>query len=122
MSIFPLRVREPVHANCLGWRRSAHISLLTRPTCLAGVVLFAHTLKEHGSRYPFIVLYTPTLTQAVIAVIDDGAEDWDWARQEVGKGYRQVEAEDGSGGNQNSKQDFTPRLTTVLLTHIDASK
>ncbi|KAI0025792.1 nucleotide-diphospho-sugar transferase [Xylariomycetidae sp. FL0641] len=40
-------------------RRYAYITLITRASYLAGVVILAHTLRQHGSRHPLIVLYTP---------------------------------------------------------------
>lgn len=51
-------------------RRFAYISLLTRSTYLAGVVLLAHTLRKQGSQYPLIVLYTPSLTQSAIDALE----------------------------------------------------
>ncbi|KAI9844352.1 MAG: hypothetical protein M1837_005656 [Sclerophora amabilis] len=47
----------------------AWVTLLTRPSYLAGAVLLAHTLKKHRSRYPLIVLVTDTLPQGCIDVL-----------------------------------------------------
>lgn len=46
--------------------RFAYITLLTKATYLAGVVVLAHTLKKQGSQYPLIVLYTSTLTDVAV--------------------------------------------------------
>ncbi|KAK7976964.1 hypothetical protein PG988_004454 [Apiospora saccharicola] len=42
--------------------RYAYVTLITRASYLAGVVLLADTLRRHGSRHPLIVLYTPKLS------------------------------------------------------------
>ncbi|KAI0479344.1 nucleotide-diphospho-sugar transferase [Xylariaceae sp. FL0804] len=39
--------------------RFAYVTLITRSSYLAGVVVLAHTLRRRGSRHPLIVLYTP---------------------------------------------------------------
>lgn len=39
----------------------AWVTLLTRPSYLAGVIVLAHTLQKHQTKYPLIVLTTDTL-------------------------------------------------------------
>lgn len=58
----PLAVLQPN-------KRFAYITLLTRASYLAGVVVLAHTLKKQGSQCPLIVLYTPTLTQPALRAL-----------------------------------------------------
>lgn len=52
----------------------AYITLITRANYLAGVVLLAHTLRERGSRYPLIVLYTSSLSVAAFKALECEAE------------------------------------------------
>lgn len=47
----------------------AYCTLITRSSYLAGVVVLAHTLKESGSAYPLIVLYTDSLPQSSLQVL-----------------------------------------------------
>ncbi|KAK4501199.1 hypothetical protein PRZ48_007006 [Zasmidium cellare] len=54
--------------------KRAYITLLTRASYLAGVVILAHTLKQQGSKYPLIVLYTSTLTEAALDALELEAE------------------------------------------------
>ncbi|KAI0127284.1 nucleotide-diphospho-sugar transferase [Xylariales sp. AK1849] len=42
----------------------AYATLITRGSYLAGVILLAHTLRNHGSKHPLIVLYTSTLSKS----------------------------------------------------------
>lgn len=42
-------------------KRHAWVTLLTRTSYLAGAVLLAHSLHEHRSAYPLIILYTQSL-------------------------------------------------------------
>jgi inositol 3-alpha-galactosyltransferase len=44
----------------------AYTTLITRASYLAGVVILAHTLKKHGSKYPLVVFYTSTLSSKAI--------------------------------------------------------
>ncbi|KAK9771771.1 hypothetical protein SCAR479_11559 [Seiridium cardinale] len=46
-----------------GLKRCAYATLITRASYLAGVVILAHTLRQHGSQYPLVVLYTPSLSE-----------------------------------------------------------
>lgn len=41
--------------------KRAWVTLLTRPSYLAGVIILAYTLRRHGSQIPLIVLVTDTL-------------------------------------------------------------
>ncbi|CAK3937067.1 glycosyltransferase family 8 [Lecanosticta acicola] len=50
--------------------RFAYITLVTRASYLAGVVLLAHTLKKQGSQYALIVLYTSTLTKTAVRALE----------------------------------------------------
>ena len=50
-------------------RRYAFATLITRASYLAGVVVLAHTLRKHGSRYPLIVLYTPSLSSNAVRAL-----------------------------------------------------
>lgn len=49
---------------------SAYATLITRASYLAGVVLLAHSLRKHGDRLPLIVLYTASLPQDCIQVLE----------------------------------------------------
>lgn len=50
--------------------RYAYATLITRASYLAGVVILAHTLKKHASRYPLVVLYTSTLSENAIRSLE----------------------------------------------------
>lgn len=52
-----------------GATKCAYATLITRATYLAGVVILAHTLKKHGSQYPLVVLYTPTLSENALQAL-----------------------------------------------------
>lgn len=47
----------------------AYVTLITRASYLAGVVILAHTLRKHGSQYPLVVLYTPTLSDNALQAL-----------------------------------------------------
>ena len=49
--------------------RRAWVTLLTRPSYLAGAIILAHTLRKYSSRYPLIVLYTDSLPQECVDAI-----------------------------------------------------
>ncbi|KAK8133364.1 nucleotide-diphospho-sugar transferase [Apiospora sp. TS-2023a] len=51
-------------------RRYAYVTLITRASYLAGVVLLADTLRRHGSRHPLIVLYTPKLSADAVRALE----------------------------------------------------
>ncbi|KAF2159872.1 glycosyltransferase family 8 protein [Zasmidium cellare ATCC 36951] len=53
-----------------GANKRAYITLVTRASYLAGVVILAHTLEMRGSKYPLIVLYTDSLTDAALLALD----------------------------------------------------
>lgn len=48
----------------------AYSTLITRASYLAGVVILAHTLKKHGSQYPLVVFYTPSLSASALHVLE----------------------------------------------------
>jgi inositol 3-alpha-galactosyltransferase len=50
-------------------KKYAYATLITRASYLAGVVILAHTLRKHGSQYPLIVLYTPTLSENALQAL-----------------------------------------------------
>lgn len=49
---------------------NVYATLITRSSYLAGVILLAHSLKKHGSKYPLAVLYTPNLPQNAIDALN----------------------------------------------------
>ncbi|KAK8095010.1 hypothetical protein PG997_001695 [Apiospora hydei] len=51
-------------------QRYAYVTLITRASYLAGVVLLADTLRRHGSQHPLIVLYTPKLSPAAVRALE----------------------------------------------------
>ncbi|KAK8038533.1 nucleotide-diphospho-sugar transferase [Apiospora rasikravindrae] len=51
-------------------RRHAYVTLITRASYLAGVVLLADTLRRHGSQCPLIVLYTPKLSASAVRALE----------------------------------------------------
>ncbi|KAK7921702.1 NADP-dependent oxidoreductase domain-containing protein [Apiospora marii] len=51
-------------------QRYAYVTLITRASYLAGVVLLADTLRRHGSRHPLIVLYTPSLSADAVRALE----------------------------------------------------
>ncbi|KAK8087444.1 glycosyltransferase family 8 protein [Apiospora phragmitis] len=51
-------------------QRHAYVTLITRASYLAGVVLLADTLRRHGSQYPLVVLYTPKLSADAVRALE----------------------------------------------------
>lgn len=51
-------------------RKYAYSTLITRANYLAGVVILAHTLRKHGSQYPLIVFYTPSLDASAVRALE----------------------------------------------------
>lgn len=51
-------------------KRYSYATLITRQSYLAGVVILAHTLQKHGSKYPLVVLYTPSLSNDAVRVLE----------------------------------------------------
>lgn len=49
------------------------VTLVTRPSYLAGVVILAHSLDRHRSQYPLVVQYTDSLGEDAIAVLKNEA-------------------------------------------------
>ncbi|KAF2819237.1 nucleotide-diphospho-sugar transferase, partial [Ophiobolus disseminans] len=50
--------------------KNAYITLLTRPSYLAGALLLAHTLTRHSPSTPLIITYTPdTLPETCVAAL-----------------------------------------------------
>lgn len=50
--------------------RNAYVTLITRASYLAGVVLLADTLRRHGGRHPLVVLYTPSLSADAVRALE----------------------------------------------------
>nr|POE88409.1 galactinol synthase 1 [Quercus suber] len=50
--------------------RYAYATLITRASYLAGVIVLAHSLQKHGSRYPLIVFFTPTLVASALHALE----------------------------------------------------
>lgn len=50
--------------------KSAWVTLLTRSSYLAGVIILAHTLQKHQTKYPLIVLITDTLPEECVAALE----------------------------------------------------
>lgn len=48
----------------------AYVTLITRSSYLAGVVVLAHTLRAHGSSYPLVVLYTASLPASSVRALE----------------------------------------------------
>ncbi|KAI1840902.1 hypothetical protein JX265_013398 [Neoarthrinium moseri] len=53
-----------------GSTRRAYATLITRSSYLAGVVVLAHTLRKHGSRYPLVVLWTASLSNNAFRALE----------------------------------------------------
>lgn len=47
----------------------AWVTLLTRESYLPGAVLLAHSLHKQNSKYPLIILYTPTLPKSMLPAL-----------------------------------------------------
>jgi len=47
----------------------AYVTLITRSSYLAGVIVLAYTLKRAGSKYPLVVYYTDSVPQSSIAAL-----------------------------------------------------
>lgn len=54
--------------------KTCWVTLVTKPSYLAGVVVLAHTLDQQKSKYPFIVQYTDGLGEEAISVLKAEAE------------------------------------------------
>lgn len=46
-----------------------YVTLVTKPSYLAGVLILAFTLRKHGSRYPLLVFYTSSLSESCVSVL-----------------------------------------------------
>ena len=51
-------------------QKRAWVTLLTRPSYTAGVLILAHTLQKHKSKYPLIVLITESLPQSSVRALE----------------------------------------------------
>lgn len=51
-------------------QRHAYVTLITRASYLAGVVLLADTLRRRGTQHPLIVLYTPKLSGDAVRALE----------------------------------------------------
>jgi inositol 3-alpha-galactosyltransferase len=58
------------HTNGTSQPQRAWVTLLTRPSYLAGAVLLAHSLHKHGSAYPLLILHTPSLDAELIPILE----------------------------------------------------
>lgn len=54
--------------------KTCWVTLVTKPSYLPGVIILAHSLDQHKSRYPFVVQYTDGLGEDAIAALKDEAE------------------------------------------------
>lgn len=50
--------------------RRAYVTLLSRPSYLAGTMVLYHSLKEVTSKYPLVVMITSTLPTDVREILD----------------------------------------------------
>ncbi|KAK4118168.1 glycosyltransferase family 8 protein [Parathielavia appendiculata] len=57
------KTSTPKMAVDSGAKRYAYVTLITRQSYLAGVIILAYTLAHHGSNYPLVVCYTPKLSR-----------------------------------------------------------
>jgi inositol 3-alpha-galactosyltransferase len=48
---------------------NAYATLITRSSYLAGVILLAHSLKKHRTKFPLVVLYTPNLPSLAVEAL-----------------------------------------------------
>lgn len=65
----PSAILDPIMADQkqVGSSKDAYVTLLTRPSYLAGAILLAYTLTKHSPNTPLIITYTPeTLPQTSI--------------------------------------------------------
>ncbi|KAJ8608003.1 hypothetical protein MRB53_039909 [Persea americana] len=51
-------------------KKYAYTTLITRANYLAGVLILAYTLRKHGSQYPLIVFYTPSLKDEAVRALE----------------------------------------------------
>ncbi|KIX96677.1 uncharacterized protein Z520_07396 [Fonsecaea multimorphosa CBS 102226] len=50
------------------------VTLVTKPSYLPGVIVLAHTLDQHQSKYPLLVQYTDSLGDKALAALQEEAE------------------------------------------------
>ncbi len=50
------------------------VTLVTKPSYLPGVIILAHTLDQHKSKYPLVVQYTDSLGEGAIAALQEEAQ------------------------------------------------
>lgn len=53
-----------------GEKKFAYTTLITRASYLAGVIILAHTLRKHGSKYPLIVFLTPGVKESAVRALE----------------------------------------------------
>lgn len=63
------------HKPIEGFQDFAFITLITRPSYLAGVIVLAHTLAKSRSKFPIVVLYTPTIGEEALEALHEEAID-----------------------------------------------
>ncbi|KAJ9603992.1 hypothetical protein H2200_011514 [Cladophialophora chaetospira] len=58
------------------------VTLVTKPSYLPGVIILAHTLDQHKSRYPLVVLYTDSVGEKAIDALQEEARNYGRLRLE----------------------------------------
>jgi hypothetical protein len=51
-------------------KKYAYTTLITRGSYLAGVIILAHTLRKHGSKYPLVVYYTSGVSDSAVQALE----------------------------------------------------
>ena len=73
----PLRIahqiRDSASKMATSKKNYAYSTLITKKSYLAGVIILAHTLKKHGSKYPLLVFYTPGLQVSAVKALEQEA-------------------------------------------------
>ncbi|EXJ62404.1 hypothetical protein A1O7_02839 [Cladophialophora yegresii CBS 114405] len=52
------------------------VTLVTKPSYLPGVIILAHTLDQHKSKYPLVVQYTDSLGDEAISALQEEARNY----------------------------------------------
>ena len=52
------------------------VTLVTKPSYLPGVIILAHTLDQHKSKYPLVVQYTESLGEKAVAALRGEADKY----------------------------------------------
>jgi alpha-N-acetylglucosamine transferase len=59
-----------------GSERWCWVTLVTKPSYLPGVIILAHTLDQHRSKYPLVVQYTDSLGEKAISALQEEAQNY----------------------------------------------